>query len=106
DDYIQTDAAINRGNSGGPLFDMDGKDIGINTAILSPSGGSVGLRFAIPSSLAEGVVAQLKVNGKVERGLLGVQIQPLNEELVKSMSLDGDKGALGAHGQPGHARRG
>src|SRR6185295_625940 len=84
DDYIQTDAAINRGNSGGPLFDMDGKVIGINTAIFSPSGGSVGLGFAIPSSLAEGVVAQLKVNGKVERGLLGVQIQPMTEELAKS----------------------
>ncbi|GEP59400.1 Do family serine endopeptidase [Reyranella soli] len=103
DDYIQTDAAINRGNSGGPLFDMDGKVIGINTAIFSPSGGSVGLGFAIPSSLAEGVVAQLKVNGKVERGLLGVQIQPLNEELVKSMSLDGDKGALVAQVTPDSA---
>ncbi|HYI05268.1 MAG TPA: Do family serine endopeptidase, partial [Reyranella sp.] len=100
DDYIQTDAAINRGNSGGPLFDMDGKVIGINTAIFSPSGGSVGLGFAIPSSLAEGVVAQLKVNGKVERGLLGVQIQPLNEELAKSMSFDGDKGALVAQVSP------
>ncbi|HZX86067.1 MAG TPA: Do family serine endopeptidase [Reyranella sp.] len=100
DDYIQTDAAINRGNSGGPLFDMDGKVIGINTAIFSPSGGSVGLGFAIPSSLAEGVVAQLKVNGKVERGLLGVQIQPLNEELAKSLSFDGDKGALVAQVSP------
>ena len=103
DDYIQTDAAINRGNSGGPLFDMDGKVIGINTAIFSPSGGSVGLGFAIPSSLAEGVVAQLKVNGKVERGLLGVQIQPLNEELAKSMSFDGDKGALVAQVTPDSA---
>ncbi|SEN92076.1 serine protease Do [Rhodospirillales bacterium URHD0017] len=103
DDYIQTDAAINRGNSGGPLFDMDGKVIGINTAIFSPSGGSVGLGFAIPSSLAEGVVAQLKVNGKVERGLLGVQIQPLNEELAKSMSFDGDKGALVAQVSPDSA---
>jgi len=100
DDYIQTDAAINRGNSGGPLFDMNGNVIGINTAIFSPSGGSVGLGFAIPSSLAEGVVAQLKANGKVERGLLGVQIQPLNEELAKSMSLDGDKGALVAQVTP------
>ena len=94
DDYIQTDAAINRGNSGGPLFDMNGNVIGINTAIFSPTGGSVGLGFAIPSSLAEGVVAQLKANGKVERGLLGVQIQSLNDELAKSLSLDGDKGAL------------
>ncbi len=100
DDYIQTDAAINRGNSGGPLFDMDGKVIGINTAIFSPSGGSVGLGFAIPSSLAEPVVAQLKANGKVERGLLGVQIQPVTEELAQSMSLGSEKGALVAQVQP------
>ncbi|MGZ3338803.1 MAG: DegQ family serine endoprotease [Reyranella sp.] len=100
DDYIQTDAAINRGNSGGPLFDMDGHVIGINTAIFSPSGGSVGLGFAIPSSLAEPVVAQLKTNGKVERGLLGVQIQPVTEELAQSMSLGSEKGALVAQVQP------
>ncbi len=100
DDYIQTDAAINRGNSGGPLFDMDGKVIGINTAIFSPSGGSVGLGFAIPSSLAEPVVAQLKTNGRVERGLLGVQIQPVTEELAQSMSLGSEKGALVAQVQP------
>ena len=100
DDYIQTDAAINRGNSGGPLFDMDGHVIGINTAIFSPSGGSVGLGFAIPSSLAEPVVAQLKANGRVERGLLGVQIQPVTEELAKSMSLDSEKGALVAEVTP------
>src|ERR1044072_7989049 len=103
DDYIQTDAAINRGNSGGPLFDMDGKVIGINTAIFSPSGGSVGLGSAIPSSLAEGVVVQLKVKGRVERGLLGVQIQPLNGELAKSMSFDGEKGALVAQVTPDSA---
>src|ERR1700722_5968091 len=100
DDYIQTDAAINRGNSGGPLFDMDGHVIGINTAIFSPSGGSVGLSFAIPSSLAEPVVAQLKTNGRVERGLLGVQIQPVTEELAQSMSLGSEKGALVAQVQP------
>jgi serine protease Do len=100
DDYIQTDAAINRGNSGGPLFDMDGKVIGINTAIFSPSGGSVGLGFAIPSSLAEPVVAQLKANGRVERGLLGVQIQPVTEELAQSMALGSEKGALVAQVQP------
>ena len=100
DDYIQTDAAINRGNSGGPLFDMDGHVIGINTAIFSPSGGSVGLGFAIPSSLAEPVVAQLKANGRVERGLLGVQIQPVTEELAQSMSLGSEKGALVAQVQP------
>jgi serine protease Do len=100
DDYIQTDAAINRGNSGGPLFDMDGHVIGINTAIFSPSGGSVGLGFAIPSSLAEPVVAQLRTNGRVERGLLGVQIQPVTEELAQSMSLSSEKGALVAQVQP------
>ena len=100
DDYIQTDAAINRGNSGGPLFDMDGKVIGINTAIFSPTGGSVGLGFAIPSSLAEPVVAQLKANGRVERGLLGVQIQPVTEELAQSMALGSEKGALVAQVQP------
>ena len=103
DDYIQTDAAINRGNSGGPLFDMEGKVIGINTAIFSPSGGSVGLGFAIPANLAQPVVEQLKVNGRVERGLLGVQIQPLNEELAKSMSLGSDKGALVAQVSPDSA---
>jgi serine protease Do len=103
DDYIQTDAAINRGNSGGPLFDMEGKVIGINTAIFSPSGGSVGLGFAIPASLAQPVVDQLKVNGRVERGLLGVQIQPVSEELAKSMSLDSEKGALVAQVSPDSA---
>src|ERR1700722_5939368 len=100
DDYIQTDAAINRGNSGGPLFDMDGHVIGINTAIFSPSGGSVGLGFSIPSSLAEPVVAPLKTNGRGERGRLGVQIQPVTEELAQSMSLGSEKGALVAQVQP------
>ena len=100
DDYIQTDAAINRGNSGGPLFDMDGQVIGINTAIYSPSGGSIGLGFAIPSSLAEPVVGQLQASGRVERGLLGVQIQPVTSELAESMSLGSDKGALVAAVQP------
>ena len=103
DDYIQTDAAINRGNSGGPLFDMDGNVIGINTAIYSPSGGSVGLGFAIPSSLAQPVIAQLETNGKVERGLLGVQIQPVTEELAQSMSLGDEKGALVAQVTPDSA---
>jgi serine protease Do len=100
DDYIQTDAAINRGNSGGPLFDMEGKVIGINTAIYSPTGGNIGLGFAIPSSQAEPVVAQLKNNGRVERGLLGVQIQPVTKELAESLSFKGDKGALVAMVQP------
>ncbi len=96
DDYIQTDAAINRGNSGGPLFDIEGKVIGINTAIFSPTGGNIGLGFAIPSSLAEPVVSQLKTSGRVERGLLGVQIQPVSSEIAQSMALSGEKGALRA----------
>jgi serine protease Do len=100
DDYIQTDAAINRGNSGGPLFDMDGKVIGINTAIFSPTGGSIGLGFAIPASLAQPVVDQLKSHGRVERGLLGVQIQPVTDEIASSLSLGSSKGALVAQVEP------
>lgn len=103
DDYIQTDAAINRGNSGGPLFDMDGNVIGINTAIYSPTGGSIGLGFAIPSSLAQPVVAELKDNGRVERGLLGVQIQPVSKAIAESLSLKDEKGALVAMVQPDSA---
>jgi serine protease Do len=100
DDYIQTDAAINRGNSGGPLFDLDGKVIGINTAIYSPTGGSIGLGFAIPSSIAQPVVAQLKEHGRVERGLLGVQIQPVTDEIASSLSLGSASGALVAQVEP------
>ncbi|MGB0552300.1 MAG: DegQ family serine endoprotease [Alphaproteobacteria bacterium] len=94
DDYIQTDAPINRGNSGGPLFDIDGKVIGINTAILSPSGGSIGIGFAIPSSLAQGVILQLKEFGTTKRGWLGVQIQTVTEEIAESLGLKEAKGAL------------
>jgi serine protease Do len=103
DDYIQTDAAINRGNSGGPLFDMDGRVIGINTAIFSPTGGSIGLGFAIPSSIAQPVVDQLKSHGRVERGLLGVQIQPVTDEIASSLSLGSTKGALVAQVEPDSA---
>jgi serine protease Do len=103
DNYIQTDAAINRGNSGGPLFDMDGKVIGINTAIFSPSGGSVGLGFAIPSSIAQPIVAQLEEHGRVDRGMLGVQIQPVTADIAASMSLGFDKGALVASVEPDSA---
>ncbi|MBS0519217.1 MAG: DegQ family serine endoprotease [Proteobacteria bacterium] len=103
DDYIQTDAAINRGNSGGPLFNMDGKVIGINTAIFSPSGGSVGLGFAIPSSIAKPVVAQLREHGRVERGLLGVEIQPVTSEIADSLSLGSTNGALVAQVEPSSA---
>jgi serine protease Do len=94
DDYIQTDAPINRGNSGGPLFDIDGKVIGINTAILSPSGGSIGIGFAIPSSLAQGVILQLKEFGTTKRGWLGVQIQTVTEEIAESLGLKEAEGAL------------
>ncbi|KAB2674143.1 Do family serine endopeptidase [Brucella tritici] len=94
DDFIQTDAAINRGNSGGPLFDMDGKVIGINTAIISPSGGSIGIGFAIPAEMAVGVIDQLKEFGEVRRGWLGVRIQPVTEDIAQSLGLKETKGAL------------
>ncbi|MFH5924715.1 DegQ family serine endoprotease [Roseomonas xinghualingensis] len=100
DDFIQTDAAINRGNSGGPLFDMNGKVIGINTAIYSPSGGSIGIGFAIPSNLARGIVVQLKENGRVQRGWLGVNIQQVTDEIAESLGLkNGSRGALVARAQ-------
>jgi serine protease Do len=100
DDFIQTDAAINRGNSGGPLFDMNGKVVGINTAIYSPSGGSIGIGFAIPSNLARGIVAQLKETGRVRRGWLGVNIQQVTDEIAESLGLKGGaRGALVARAQ-------
>lgn len=101
DDFIQTDAAINRGNSGGPMFNLDGEVIGINTAIFSPSGGSVGIGFAIPSSLASDIVAQLREDGEVERGWLGVRIQEVTPELAEGLGLDEARGALVASVQPG-----
>ena len=94
DDFLQIDASINRGNSGGPTFNLDGKVIGINTAIYSPNGGSVGIGFAIPSGLAKPVIEQLKEHGKVERGWLGVQIQEVTPELAKSFGLPRTEGAL------------
>jgi serine protease Do len=94
DDYLQLDAAINRGNSGGPTFNLNGQVIGINTAIYSPNGGSVGIGFAIPSSLAKPVIDQLREHGKVERGWLGVQIQEVTPEIAKSLGLPKDEGAL------------
>jgi serine protease Do len=94
DDFIQTDASINRGNSGGPMFNMDGKVIGINTAIFSPSGGSVGIGFAIPSDLAKPVIAQLIEYGHTRRGWLGVRIQSVTEEIADSLGLDEAGGAL------------
>lgn len=94
DDFIQTDAAINRGNSGGPLFNMDGQVIGINTAIISPSGGSIGLGFSIPSDLAVNVIQQLREFGETRRGWLGVSIQPVTDDIAESLSMDEARGAL------------
>ena len=94
DDFLQIDASINRGNSGGPTFDIHGNVIGVNTAIYSPTGGSVGIGFAIPSSIAEKVIKQLRADGKVTRGWLGVAIQPVDADMAASLSLDKPKGAL------------
>lgn len=94
DDYLQTDASINRGNSGGPLFNMEGKVIGINTAIFSPTGGSVGIGFAIPSALAEPVIKQIIKYGRTRRGWLGVRIQKVTDEIAESLGLDEPRGAL------------
>ena len=94
DDYIQTDAPINRGNSGGPLFDMSGNVIGINTAIYSQSGGSIGIGFSIPSNLADGVIEQLRKFGTTRRGWLGVQIQQVTDEIAESLGLTDARGAL------------
>ena len=93
-DYIQIDASINRGNSGGPLFNDVGQVIGVNTAIFSPNGGSVGIGFAIPASVAQGVVDQLREDGHVARAWLGVEIQPVTPEIAESLSLDDAHGAL------------
>jgi serine protease Do len=100
DDFIQTDAAINRGNSGGPLFNLQGEVVGINTAIYSPTGGSIGIGFSIPSNLARNIVAQLQDGGKVRRGWLGVNIQQLTDEIAESLGLpSGTRGALVARVQ-------
>jgi serine protease Do len=94
DDFLQIDAPINRGNSGGPTFNLSGEVIGINTAIYSPNGGSVGIGFAVPSNLARTVVAQLESGGKVSRGWLGVQIQQVTPAIAASLGLKGEHGAL------------
>ncbi len=94
DDYIQTDAAINKGNSGGPLFSLKGEVIGINTAIFSPSGGSVGIGFSVPANTARGVVDQIIKYGETRRGWLGVKIQSVTDEIAESMGLDHPRGAL------------
>ncbi|MDH3974254.1 MAG: DegQ family serine endoprotease [Deltaproteobacteria bacterium] len=94
DDFIQTDASINPGNSGGPLFNVKGEVVGINTAIFSPSGGNVGIGFAIPVNMAKRLIPQLKETGGVTRGWLGVMIQPITKELAESFDLPSEEGAL------------
>ncbi|MGB0747338.1 MAG: DegQ family serine endoprotease [Magnetospiraceae bacterium] len=94
DDFIQTDASINKGNSGGPLFNLDGDVIGVNTLIFSPSGGNVGIGFAVPSQVAEPIVDQLIQSGQVKRGWLGVRIQLVTDEIAESLKLDSARGAL------------
>ena len=98
--FLQTDASINRGNSGGPLFNLEGKVIGINTAIVSQTGGSIGLGFAIPSNSAKKIVQQLKDFGKTKRGWLGIQIQPVTEDFAESLGLPNQKGAFVSNVNP------
>ncbi len=100
-DFLQIDAPINRGNSGGPAFDTDGKVIGVNTAIYSPTGGSIGIGFAIPSNLARQVIADLRDDGQVERGWLGVRVQQVTPEIAEGFGLDRPRGALVASVEPG-----
>ena len=94
DDFLQIDAQINRGNSGGPAFDVQGNVVGVNAAIFSPNGGNVGIGFAIPSEIAQKVIAELMSNGVVERGWLGVSIQPVNEDIAASVGLKKAEGVL------------
>ena len=94
DNYIQTDAAINRGNSGGPLFNLDGEVVGVNTAIISPSGGSIGIGFAVPSKTAMPVIDQLRQFGETRRGWLGVRIQQVTDEIADSLKISPARGAL------------
>jgi serine protease Do len=101
DDFIQIDAPVNKGNSGGPTFDVEGNVIGVNTAIFSPSGGSVGIAFAIPADTVKTVITQLKDHGSVARGWIGVQIQPVTPEIADSLGLKKAGGALVAEAQPG-----
>jgi serine protease Do len=101
DDYLQIDASVNRGNSGGPTFNLNGDVVGVNTAIYSPSGGNVGIAFAVPSEVATNVIAQLKDHGSVTRGWLGVQIQPVTKDIAESVGLKDDKGAMVVEPQSG-----
>jgi serine protease Do len=99
EDFIQIDASVNKGSSGGPTFDMDGNVIGVNTAIITPSGGSVGLAFAVPADIAKDVVTQLREKGVVSRGWIGVQIQELTPEIAESLGFKQQRGALVAEPQ-------
>lgn len=101
DDFLQIDAPINKGNSGGPTFNGNGEVVGVNTAIYSPSGGNVGIAFAIPASTVKQVIDQLKNGGKVARGFIGVQVQPVTDELAAAIGLNGTNGALVAEAQSG-----
>ncbi|MBE7183666.1 MAG: Do family serine endopeptidase [Methylobacterium mesophilicum] len=94
DDFLQIDAAVNRGNSGGPAFNLNGEVVGVNTAIFSPSGGNVGIAFSIPASTVKAVIGDLRQNGSVQRGWLGVQIQPVDKDIADSLGLADAKGAL------------
>jgi serine protease Do len=100
DDFIQIDAAVNRGNSGGPTFNLAGEVIGVNTAIVSPSGGNVGIAFAIPAANVQRIVQELKETGTVTRGYVGVQIQPITKEIAEGLGLKDAQGALVAEVQP------
>ena len=106
DDFIQTDAAINRGNSGGPLFNMEGEVIGVNTAILSPNGGSIGIGFSMSSAVVQKVVEQLKTFGETRRGWLGVRIQDVTEDVAEALGIEKTDGALVTDVPEGPAKNG
>ncbi|WP_026380600.1 Do family serine endopeptidase [Afifella pfennigii] len=105
DDFIQIDAPVNRGNSGGPTFNMKGEVVGVNTAIFSPSGGNIGIAFAIPATVVSDVVAELREDGTVTRGWLGVQIQPVTEDIAEGLGISSTEGALVADPQEGGPAR-